>query len=92
MLQARGGDGPVQTAEGTVRAGVLAWTGSMANPVRNDGGWLIYQLPAVGAPHGVAESREVLWATDPSRQKLARVSLIPRWEVYLPLAARAVRP
>lgn len=84
--------GPGQTAEVTVQSGVLTWKGSAASPGWDEGGWLIYQIPEGGAPYGVAESQKLLWATDPGRQKLLRLSLGAKWAVYLPLISRVAGP
>ena len=81
-----------ETAEISVRSGVLTWSGSAASPVWDEDGWLIYQLPEGGAPYGVAASQKLLWTTDPGQQKLLCFPLTSKWAVYLPLVTRAAGP
>jgi streptogramin lyase len=79
---------PYATYNAFTTTKTLSWSQNSLDPILDDQGWLIYQMPAGGEPYGVASGGNYLWLTDQGREKLARFSPPASSYIYLPIIIR----
>jgi streptogramin lyase len=79
---------PISLSLSGVESGSLPWQPGSLTPIYSQNGWEIYQLPTGSNPYGITASLDHVWVADQGRQKITRIALASKSEVFIPLVIR----